>query len=364
MTDFLLKQNEAAKARLKSISFSYTKEIRLTEVNADPFDDKVIGTVVESDGRKFWMTDAKHRVQGPSGAALPVRRVDTRMVLNENYLATWRNSPYDIVEQLDHASLATIPIDSRMRIRDVGEDVLQYAFGTREMTLVDIYRQSKNVGRWTVEQLPPGRDGRRFRVVHYWVPGAGHQEWVMQTWDLNADTGFLCELRSYIEADKLAEEHTVLAQQMADGTWVPQQIEYRQYRAMVVRAKKAETGLKDELNFSSKITLSNIVVNPPVPDDQFRLARLGAPDGRMLAHKQLDGRTVTEYLWSGVGVPEAVNDSFVRARQRLPSSDHANSTLRRVELLSGTLALAIAVCWVGWIRARRIRRAGPLNRSP
>jgi hypothetical protein len=350
----LLTENEAAHARVAAISFSYEADVKSTPRDMNALAYTVVASVEEYDGCKFWTTTSTHRMRSSSGQPLPPRRVVTRMVLNQKFLAVSCVQPHQFINQYDVTSPFHLPENVADQVRDVGEDVLQYSFGTRQKLFRAIYEAQKTKGRWAVEKVTGGENGDPLlRVARYWTGAGAGKEWLMHAWDFDPTTGLAIHLRSYVGPGLLAEDCSVETAQAGKDTSIPVRIHYRQYRALSLRGKSASDEERRQVDLEEDIRLHDIAITRDGPSPSFGLDRLGAPDGASVLQEHLNATKTIEYVWGGVSVPETVHQEFVARTRRSPP---VPDTGARGRLRAAAVCITAVVVLLGLVLYRHRRK--------
>lgn len=281
---FLIEQNEAARQKIRSYSYTISLEWK-DESKADQPALKGEGEVKRR-GDYLW---SKYRRTAFNKTAGEMQERELRVVVNDKYMASWPMVGGPLAYQDDHSSFDTIDPRIKTRIRiDTPFEVLPYCFGDT----VRSFRESVNLHpektKWdAIEVNAP--DGRLLYQIRRFVPIMNDASKPDMIWVVDPDRGFLAtETISYKPDGKVWISRSIETTEAAEGVWFP--LGYAENRYGGRGATDAQV-LTEWRNGK----LTHVRVNDEFPDEQFRIDALHLREDKpdiVVVRTGLDGRTV------------------------------------------------------------------------
>ena len=289
LLEFLIKQNEAAHARLRS--YAYTIEIE-SENFVRQRAVKTTGEVKRR-GRHLFAISASSQ-QGPFGP------LEHRVVVNDKYAAYWpRGNP--IAYRVDHESIETMDKRTRSHV-DIGtpSEPLPYCFGDSERRFRDALKQLADT-KWDAVEARDATDRLIYHVRRF-APRMDDPAKPDAVWIIDPDKGFLAtEHVGYAPAGGVWIRHVMHLKELSPGLWFP--VEHVETRYVIDPAVAANT-----VTTRRRSTLKDVKLNPDLPDEQFQVDALRLRQdmpGVTVAHTSLDGKTVPYVYHEGTLIPKA-----------------------------------------------------------
>jgi hypothetical protein len=299
LLSFLLAQNQAAREKMQT--FSYRIELEGMEAMDDgPHGYTAVGDVKRK-GDYQWST---YRRSGLNAGAPAVR--ESRVVVNDKYVACWPMAGNPIAYQDDHSSLDTMSEKMKARVAvNTPPCFLPSCFGETVRPFSESITVHPEDTHWdAVETHDP--EGRTVYHIRRFMPTMADASQPDMIWVIDPQKGFLAtETISYKPDGKVWIHRTMGVEEAAPGVWFPVQYEEQHYG--VTRDPQAAHALSASL----KAVLRDVRVNEPMSDEQFEISALGLQQDRpdiIVLRTGLDGER-TPYVYQEEGlIPKRMAD--------------------------------------------------------
>jgi hypothetical protein len=240
--DEVIRQNEASRAKIRTIEFDYTVTERASGHYAYRGSDRA-NSYVTSHGR-----------------------FNTNCVMNDRFIALWDGAgALPVIYRREAGKPLTREVKDRVYVW-AGYDPLYCGFGGIFCELHELF--PKDAGYYRIEE---GRNDQNERLAKItWLFASTIGEVPRVVYEFNIDRGYLLTgTKEYNELGWLAGTSEITTKQI-DGVWVPTHARRMQF-IFKAGSKKGEPRIIEEHNFA------NIRVNQPIEAAKFEIASLGIP---------------------------------------------------------------------------------------
>jgi len=300
--NFLLLQNEAARAKLSSGSLVF-QEVLGGDVPADASKGELhsrSGTV--SFHNAFRLGTKKETAGIALSAGGPIIQhveSETHSVIGPFHSGIWIVGR-PLAEQYDHQSPQSMRISTIERIGSLaGEDYLQLGFGAPNKPLRELINEDPARFSWKVEEKNEAGKDHIFNLEMYFKPPKGGEPYRIHDIELNADKGFLVtSLRFYREDGRIWSSINMQARDTTGkGEWAITQLEDKAFADPSNPAQSPLTHYR-MLKFQFKD------VNQPIDDSIFDIKSLDLPERLIVAHEDAAGRKDVYVVANSRPVPQ------------------------------------------------------------
>jgi hypothetical protein len=302
LLEYLIRQNEAARAKIRS--FSCTLDITQS--------GRTRTAQLKQQGSCLWLVSNQPARTGP------VAGHQTRMVVNDRYMAEYTlpipRSVMSYGNWFDYDSFDTMDNETKRRIQtNTPDDFFAHCFGNRSESFRWSMTRRPDI-RWDAVQTTD-TDGRTVYQIRRFA-SRSNLPYSDAVWVVDPDKGFLAtEIRSNI-GDK-SWHYSMQVEQVTPGVWFPIAFQQENYRQ----------GFKPRQSLDNwkRVSVRDLQVNTDIPPEQFEFDALNlwedAPDVIVLRF-QTDG-TKIPYVYDDTGqlIPQRERD-----RQNAARPSDLNST--------------------------------------
>lgn len=240
------------------------------------------------------------RVYEPNTVGGQTRQSEQRVVVNDGYVAFWPEVGNPLAYRWDHNSVDTMDSQPRNMVRTaVGRDFLSACFGTEGARFREATRMNVDRVRYEAVRVKAA-DGRDIYQIRRHYPKDSPTADLI--WVIDPDKGYLAvESTFYASGETPRRCQTMRVEEVAPGLWYPVACEEVRYAA------PGETAEAPAVTGWTKITVKDLKLNEPIPDEQFEIDALRLKEDKpdiIVGWRTLDGVTTSYVYRDGKLVPQ------------------------------------------------------------
>jgi hypothetical protein len=298
LINFLLQQNEQARQQALTVKYEFSESVRQLKPSAE-YTSTVTGSVKQR-GRSRWSehtaaTNVIHKQEQQTSTI--------RTVISQDYYANWIKGTLN-ANLRRHAGIENMREDEKLRYSVLAApDVLLWGFGLGGETWREAYEKHRDVNRWDVQEVALPAGGSAYQIKRY-TPYTNDRGQPDLEFLVEPDRGFLItQLTAYTRTGEVALEVKVGVSRISGGHWFPEDVDYKAYAA-------PQQGQERVVEMTRAVRLSEVEVDPKIPDEQFTWQSLGLTDGTHLIERSVTGEASSFVCLNGKLVPLEIMRSF------------------------------------------------------
>lgn len=286
LLESLVQRNEVAWQKIQSLtSIQYTVERQwLDRRSQRPF--RGIGQFKRK-GKCLWATyrfqastgplRMVREVQGPTGPLRmfepdtslgQTKMTEWRIVVNDQYVADWLGQDNPFAYRWDHNSVDTMSEKTRQHVKmTLPPDIVSDCFGDDRRRFPEAVGTAADRRRYEAVEVA-GDDGRRrYQIRRFYPPNAEKPDVV---WLIDPQKGFLATEKIFNAGGEVPiYQRKMHVEEVVPGLWYPLRFEETRF------AEPNQPGEPPTVKTWSRVTLKDVRINEPIPDDQFGIEALG-----------------------------------------------------------------------------------------
>ena len=224
---------------------------------------------------------------------------ERRVVVNDQYMAEWPAQGNPLAYRWDHNSVDTMSEKMRRHLKmSLPPDFLQSCFGDDRQRFSGALQTGSSRGRYEAVELL-GEDDRALYQIRRFYPVDSQKPDMV--WVIDPQKGFLATELVFIAGREVPVfRRKMHVKQVAQRIWYPLGFEEVRF------TEPNQPGESPNVETWSTITLTDVRVNEPIPDEQFDIEALrlqkDRPDITVL-RTTVDGREISHVYHEGKLVP-------------------------------------------------------------
>jgi hypothetical protein len=283
----LLEQNEASWNSIQSVSYGINAQSEVGDESTISQSGRVIRK-----GNSHWSTI---RQATSSTAAEQMSNAESRIVVNDKYMAFWSSTEKRLAHRHDHASIKDMSEQAKelLAANLPPEHFLHYCFGGPHKHLKAMVEQSPEYIEWDAIKVKDVEGNIVYHVRRFTKETMEDGSMPDMVWVLDPEKGYMAkETTSYIPNGALRMHRTMQIEEATKGVWFPIAYEHERYDS-------TQDSLETQtVNQRISIALKDVRVNMPITAEQFEIAALELNKNVRVLRTGLDGKT-TAYVFAG-----------------------------------------------------------------